>query len=60
MNVHFADNNCESSNYHEDQYGHRTKIERYEPQVNTSSLYKTYNLPERFENTRKFYFNTAA
>ncbi|KAJ6640208.1 hypothetical protein Bhyg_12958, partial [Pseudolycoriella hygida] len=29
-------------------------IERYEPQVNTSSLYKTSNLPERFENTHVF------
>lgn len=30
------------------------KIERYESQVNTSDFYKTFNLPERFENTRKF------
>lgn len=54
MDFHCADNFKNLNHHHENRYGCGRNIERYEPQVNTSSLYKTYNLPERFENTRKY------
>lgn len=32
---------------------HDNITQRYEPQVNTSNLYRTINIPERFETPRK-------
>lgn len=45
--------NFEYLNNHNNQYVCGRNKERYDALVNTSSLYKTYNLPERFENNRK-------
>lgn len=55
MNI-YCENNFQCLKNHENnrEITFGNQIERYENQVNTSSLYKTYNLPERFENSRKY------
>lgn len=55
MNNYCGDNFECLKNHEKREISYGSKIERYEHQVNTSSLYKTFNLPERFENTRKHY-----
>lgn len=54
MDIYCGDNFECLKNHENRKISFGTKIDRYEPQVNTSSLYKTFNLPERFENTRKY------
>lgn len=58
MSIYCGDNFECLKNHENRSISFGRKIERYEPQVNTSALYKTYNLPERFENTRKFPFHS--
>lgn len=53
MNIFWKDKFECLKNHENREITYGKQIERYEPQVNTSTLYKTYNLPERFENTRK-------
>lgn len=54
MNIYCGDNFECLKNHENRDISFGRKIDRYEPQVNTSALYKTFNLPERFENTRKY------